>query len=261
LRRASALWIGAQRFTLPVLGLAGAIVVWQVLGELHWLGLWVEYISSPTGAAQAGWNLTTSGELVDALATSFAAFALGFAIAALIGVPVGLLMGWSRLVREILEPLVSFFYAIPRLALMPIIVVWLGVGLKTIIVVVVIDAVIPVIINGAAGVRNLDAKLSQVALSFGASQSQLFWKILLPGATPAIITGLRLAIARSVLGVIVAQIYASVSGVGQLIVLYGQVLAVDEVVFLVLLVGMFGLLASLAVKRFERRFETWRGAS
>jgi len=251
----------AQRALLPALGIVLALALWQLVSAMHWLGLWVDYISNPIAAATAGWNMTTSGELWTNAQGSIVAFAIGFALSVGIGVPVGLLMGWNRTVRQLLEPPMHLLNATPRLALLPVIVVWLGIGVKSIVVVVFLDAVIPVIVNGMAGVRDVDVKLVQVARSFGANRSELFRKILLPASLPPILTGVRLGVARGVLGVIVAQLYVSTVGIGHLIATYGQEYQVDQVVFLVMLVAVFAYLVNIALRRVESHFESWRGAA
>jgi ABC-type nitrate/sulfonate/bicarbonate transport system permease component len=248
----------SRRLALPALGIAIALVVWQIVSAMHWLGLWVDYISSPVDAASAGWNMTASGELWTNARGSITAFAIGFALSAAVGIPLGLLMGWNRTVRQLLEPPMNALNATPRLALLPVIVVWLGIGVKSIVVVVFLDAVIPVIVNGMAGVRDVDVKLVQVARSFGANRRELFRKILLPASLPAILTGVRLGVARGVLGVVVAQLYVSTVGIGHLIATYGQEFQVDQVVFLVLLVAVFAYAVNVLLRRVEGRFESWR---
>jgi len=248
-----------ERFWLPALAILVVLGIWEIVAQINGLGIWVQYISNPIDAAKAGWNMATSGELWHNTTGSLEAFVIGFAISAAIGVPLGLLMGWSRIARELLDPPINFLNATPRLALLPVIVVWLGIGLKSTIVVVVLDAVIPVVFNAMAGVRDVDVRLVQTARSFGASKPELFRKILLPASTPAIITGIRLAVARGVLGVIVAELYVSTAGIGHLIQTYGQAFRVNQVVFLVILVAVFGQLLNLALQKFERRFESWRG--
>jgi NitT/TauT family transport system permease protein len=250
-----------ERIALPVGALIVVLAIWQLVSAWSGLGVWVQYISSPVDAISAGWGLLTSGELWSNTEGSLEAFAIGFALAAVIGVPIGLAMGWSRTLRELLDPPLNLLNATPRLALLPVIVVWLGIGVKATVVVVLIDAVIPVIVNAMAGVRDTDVKFIQVARSFGAGRLDLFRKVLLPASTPAVLTGVRLAVSRAVLGVIVAELYVSTAGIGHLIQTYGQAFQMSEVVFLVVLVGVFGYLINLALQRVERRFESWRAAA
>jgi ABC-type nitrate/sulfonate/bicarbonate transport system permease component len=249
-----------RRYVLPLITLTVSLAVWEIVSHLG-LGGFVQYISSPSGSASAFWKMIENGELWPSVRVSVVAFAVGFAISVAAGIPLGLAMGWNRTVRELLEPPLMAFYVMPRLALLPVIVVWLGIGTASTIVVVVIDAIFPVIINSMAGIRNADAKLVQVARSFGSNRRDLFRKVLFPASVPAILTGVRLAVARGVLGVVVAQLYVSTVGVGHLIAVYGQTYQTDYIVVLVLLVGVFGYVVNLGLQRIERRFETWRGTA
>jgi ABC-type nitrate/sulfonate/bicarbonate transport system permease component len=249
-----------RRWALPLLTLAVFLAVWEIVSHLG-IGGFVQYISSPSGSASAFWTMVQNGELWPSVRVSVVAFAIGFAISVGIGIPLGLAMGWNRTVRELLEPPLMAFYVMPRLALLPVVVVWLGIGTTSTIVIVVVDAIFPVIINSMAGIRNADAKLVQVARSFGAGRRDLFRKVLFPASVPAIITGVRLAVARGIMGVIVAQLYVSTIGVGHLIAVYGQTYQTDYIVVLVFIVGVFGYAVNLALQRIEKRFETWRGAA
>jgi NitT/TauT family transport system permease protein len=254
-------WSRTASITLPTAALVGAIALWAILSQISALGLWTTYISTPWDAVKAGYDMAVSGELWTNTKGSLEAFAIGFALSAAIGIPLGLMMGWNRTLRQLLDPPLNALNATPRLALLPVIVVWLGIGVKSTVVVVFIDAVIPVIINSTAGVRDIDVKFVQVARSFGASRREMFQKVLLPASTPAVLTGVRLAVARGVLGVIVAELYVSTVGIGHLISVYGQAYQVNQVVFLVLLVGVFGYLVNVVLQRFEARFENWKGAA
>ena len=250
----------SRRVVLPLVTLTIFLVVWEVASRIG-LGGFVQYISSPSGSADAFWTMVETGELWPSVRVSVVAFFIGFAISVAVGIPLGLAMGWNRTVREFLEPPLMAFYVMPRLALLPVVVVWLGIGTASTVVIVVVDAIFPVIINSMAGIRNADSKLVQVARSFGAKRPDLFRKVLFPASVPAILTGVRLAIARGILGVIVAQLYVSTVGVGHLIAVYGQTYQTDYIVVLVLLVGIFGYAVNLGLQRVERRFETWRGGA
>jgi ABC-type nitrate/sulfonate/bicarbonate transport system permease component len=249
-----------RRVLLPLATLIVFLGLWQILASVG-IGGFVQYISSPSGSASAFWTMVTNGELWPSVRVSVIAFAVGFTISVVIGIPLGLLMGWNPIVREFLEPPLMAFYVMPRLALLPVIVVWLGIGTTSTIVVVVIDAIFPVIINSMAGIRNADQKLVQVARSFSARRRDLFRKVLFPASVPAILTGVRLAVARGILGVVVAQLYVSTVGIGHLIAVYGAQYQTDYIVVLVLLVGIFGYAVNLGLQRVERRFQTWRGAA
>lgn len=237
-----------------------AIGIWQAISSLGIVD--PTYISSPSGAASAGWTMARDGELWSSSRSSLYAFAIGLAVSVAVGVPLGLAMGWNRTLRQLTEPPMMAVYATPRLALLPVIVVWLGVGTLSTIAVVFIGAVIPIIVNAMAGIRDVDAKLVQVARSFGTSRFDLFRKVLVPAATPHLLTGVRLGVGRAVLGVVVSEMYISTgSGIGNLVTTYGQAYRTDYIVFITLLVGVFGYLVSALVRQLESRVDGWRGTA
>lgn len=246
----------ARRWLIGVGAIIAALVVWQLVGDLGIVQK--AYIGAPVSTLVAGKTMVADGELWSNSQNSLIAFAIGFGLSILIGVPVGLAMGWSRTVRQLAQPPIMTLYVTPRLALLPVIVVWLGIGVRSTIVVVMIGAVIPIVINAMTGVRDVDAKLVQVGRSFGASRLDLFRKILLPSATPLILSGIRLAVGAAVLGVVVSEMYVSTVGIGNLIVSYGQVYRTNYIVFLVALVAAFGWVMSMLVGLIERRVDSWR---
>lgn len=234
------------------------LAIWQVVGTFGIVS--PQYISSPSDAASAGWAMVTSGELWANSQRSLYTFAVGFAISIMVGTPLGLAMGWNPTLRQLTEPPIMALYVTPRLALLPVLVVWLGIGAVSTIAVVFVGAVVPVIVNAMAGIRGVDAKMIQVARSFGTSRFDLFRKVLLPASTPSLLTGVRLGIGRAVLGVVVAEMYAATHGIGRLVTNYGQAYRTDFIVFLVVLVGVFGYVISAIVRMLEGRVERWRGA-
>jgi len=246
----------ARRMAIGALAVVVVLAAWQVVGDLGLVRK--EFIGTPLGTLSAGGHLLADGELWSNAQSSLLAFAIGFGISIAIGVPLGLLMGWSRISRELAQAPILMLYVTPRLALLPVIVVWLGIATQAKVVVVVIGAVIPIVINTMAGVRDVDPRLIQVARSFGAGRLGLFTKILLPSATPLMLAGVRLAVGSAVLGVVIAELYVSTSGIGDLISTYGQSYDTDYVVFLVLLTAVFGWAVSALVQVVERRVERWR---
>src|SRR5207237_10738978 len=141
----------------------------------------------------------------------------GFALSIIMGLPLGLLMGWYRRLTMALDPFVTFFYSIPRVALTPLLIIWFGIGMNSKIAVVFLGAIFAIVINTAAGVRNLDPALIKAARSFGASDAQLFRTIVLPGSVPFILTGLRLGPGHALTGVVVVELLAAQAVVGLIV--------------------------------------------
>jgi ABC-type nitrate/sulfonate/bicarbonate transport system permease component len=216
------------------------------------------FISSPVRVMKTGAALLSSGEIWPDLKVSMAEFLLGYAGAAAVGIALGLAMGWSKRVQYLFGPFVDTLNAVPRVTLLPLIVIWFGIGIWSKVVVVFLGAVIPIVINTQAGVNANEAKFLKVARSFGASELKLFVSIILPGAVPFIFTGLKYGAGRALLGVVVGELYAATAGVGHMIADAGNSFQTDVVFFGVLLFTASGLATVAVLDQLERRFENWR---
>ena len=216
------------------------------------------FISSPSLIAAAASRLFEEGEIWGDLRVSAAEFVLGYGLAAAVAVPVGLTVGWYRRLGYLAGPFIDTLNAVPRVTLLPIIVIWFGIGIWSKVAVVFLGAAIPLLINTYSGVRTSEARFLRVARSFGAGGLKLFTSIVLPGTLPFIFTGLKYAAGRALLGVVVGELYASTAGIGHLIAVAGNALQVDEVFVGILIVMATGLLTVGFLNRLERRFDAWR---
>ncbi len=185
-------------------------------------------------------------------------FLLGFSISVMVGIPMGLWVGWNRRVRYALNPFLSGLYDTPRIALLPLLIIWVGIGIWSKVLMVFLGAIFPIVMNTMAGVRSADPSLLRVAQTFGASDLHIFRTIILPGSLPFVLTGLRLGVGRAILSVIVAEFYISVRGLGNLISFAGETFQTSKAFAAIAIVALFGLLASLAIERLESRFDRWR---
>jgi NitT/TauT family transport system permease protein len=216
------------------------------------------FISSPTAIARAGYGLFAEGVIWHHLSVSGREFIFGYVIAALIGVPVGIATGWYRRMSYLLGPFIDTLNAVPRLTLLPIIIIWFGIGIWSKVVVVLLGAVIPIAISTHSGVRTNEARFLKVARSFGASEWKVLTSIILPGTVPFIFTGLKYGAGRALLGVVVGELYAATAGVGWMIGDAGNTFRTDVLFFGVLLFTAAGLATVAVLNLFERRFEAWR---
>lgn len=216
------------------------------------------FISAPSRVARAGYALAADGEIWPHVRLSGSEFLLGYGLAAAIGIPLGLATGWYRRLSFVLGPFVDTLNAVPRVTLMPLIVIWFGIGIWSKVVVAFLGAVLPILIAAHAGVKTNEARFIQVARSFGASQGKIFFSIILPGTVPFVFTGLKYGAGRALLGVVVGELYAATAGVGHLIGAAGNTFETDVMFFGVLLFTAAGLLSVGALNLCERRFETWR---
>ena len=243
----------------PIIG-AGSLALFLVLWEIVSRSGLVDplFISSPVRVARTGIALSASGEIWGDLKVSGVEFLLGYVGAAAVGVPLGLAIGWSKRLQYIFGPFVDTLNAVPRVTLLPLIIIWLGIGIWSKVAVVFLGAVIPILINTQSGVKTNEARFLKVARSFGASELKVFVSIILPGTVPFIFTGLKYGAGRALLGVVVGELYASTAGVGHLIADAGNTFQTDVVFFGVLVFTAGGLVTVAILDRFERRFENWR---
>jgi ABC-type nitrate/sulfonate/bicarbonate transport system permease component len=175
-----------------------------------------------------------------------------------IGIPLGLVGGWYRRLSYAVEPFLAAFNATPQVAFLPLIVVWVGTGLGERILIIFLLAVLPLAINAHAAVRTTDPRLITVATSFGTSEWRLFRTIILPSSVPFLLAGLRLAIGRGMIGVVVGEIYGSAAGVGAMINQAGARFQTDKVFVGVLTIVAAGVILVELVQRIERRLDVWR---
>jgi len=182
----------------------------------------------------------------------------GFGVAAVLGIPLGAAMGWKRRIEYGLDPFVWALYATPLVSLWPLFIIWLGIGIKPIMALAFLFAIVPITINTFTGVKAVDPVLIRCARSFNAKPRDLFFKFALPGALPMIIAGLRLSIGRALIGVVIGELFSSNAGLGYHISYYGARLRFSSVfagLFVVVLVGLF---STQVIRAIEARFARWK---
>jgi NitT/TauT family transport system permease protein len=228
--------------------------VWQFLAP-SWNPL---IMRPPSAIAVAFVELVQSGELQDALGQSMREFSAGMAIALVLGVFLGILTGRSRFAYNALDPLVSALYSVPSVALVPLIAVLFKFqGDTPRIVVVALFAVFPILINTQQGVRNVDPGLLEVARAFNSSERRLWRDVIVPSAAPYLLAGVRLAIGRALIGMIVAEFFVGLVGLGYLIIAYENVFRIDRMFVPVIVVSTMGILLMGFVQWVEGRVAPW----
>jgi ABC-type nitrate/sulfonate/bicarbonate transport system permease component len=217
------------------------------------------FISSPTLIAQAAYRMFfVTGEIWSDLGRSALEFALGILIAVVIGIPLGLAAGWYRRLFYAVAPFLSALNATPQVAFLPLLVIWVGTGFATKVLIIVLLAVLPIAINAQAAVRTTDARLIKVAASFGAGEWLLFRSVILPSAIPFLLAGLRLAVGRGMIGIVVGEVYGSAGGIGMMISQAGSRFQTDRVFVGVLTIVVAGVILVEVLRRIEQRVEVWR---
>ena len=217
------------------------------------------FISSPTLVLQAAYRMFfVTGEMWRDLTWSALGYSLGLACAIAVGIPLGLAAGWYRRLSYAVEPFLAALNATPQVAFLPLIVIWVGTGMGARLLIIFLLAVLPLAINAHAAVRTTDPRLIAVARSFGASEARLFCSVILPSSIPFLLAGLRLAVGRGMIGVVVGEIYGSAAGVGAMISQSGARFETDKVFVGVLTIVAAGLILVELIERIERHIELWR---
>lgn len=237
--------------------LASIIVVfiaWEILGRQ----VAPLFMSYPTAIARAGLRMVGTGELVASLIESLQTLISAFAVAAVLGIALGLIIGRYRAVEASTDWLVNGLYSTPLVAIIPLVILWFGLGFKAKFFIVVILAIFPILISTASGVRNVPKSFIDVGVAFGANERQIFTKIILPAALPYMVTGLRLGIGRAIIGMVLAEFFTAITGLGALIVKYGSQYDTASMFVPILVLMMLGIGLTAAVRRVETWIAPWR---
>ena len=242
------------------------VVGWRLIALVAFLVVWhlasipagKLLLPSPLDILPAFVDQVRSGQLVAATLSSLQVFAVGYLLAIVTGVALGVLMGGMPRLGETLEIYVNALNATPRVAFIPFIILWFGLGTNAKIVVVWFQAVMPILINTYAGVQNTDPDLLEAARSFGARRGQLFRHIMLPAALPYIVTGLRLGAAMAMVGTVIAELQTALAGLGYLMAQFGGTFQTAKYFAPVLVLAAMGMLVSQMLKIVERRLARWK---
>lgn len=236
---------------LRLLSLIVVFSIWELWGSANPF-----FASHPLAIAKAASEILLPFVL-PAFTTTVTALMVGLAIATPIGIAVGFAMGRSRLLDLALTPYINAVYATPRIALIPVLVLWFGIGFELRITIVALGAVFPVIINTYAGAKHVDPELLDTGRSFSASSAQILRTIVVPSSIPYIFAGFRIGIGRGVSGVIVAEMTSALTGIGRLMIEDAKFLQIDEVFVSIMVLGLFALLLFEGVARVQRWLTPW----
>jgi NitT/TauT family transport system permease protein len=212
----------------------------------------------PTAIASAFVTLVRTGELVRQLLVSLEALAAGFALSLILGVVLGLAIGRSRVAEAFVEPHVNALYATPQVALTPLLMMWLGLGFSVKVAVVFLFAFFPVLINTASGAKNVSAAMIEVGRAYLASRRQILLKVVLPAALPFIMAGVRIAVGRALVGMIVAELFTAITGLGAILSLYGNLFETAKMFVVIIVLAVLGIVLIHAAQMLERKMARWK---
>jgi ABC-type nitrate/sulfonate/bicarbonate transport system permease component len=233
------------------------IAIWEMAVRAGWVD--PLFLSSPSEVALRLVQVFANGSIFPHLLASGATAFWGFLLSCLVGIPLGVLMGRSLLVRDTLEPFVMAQASVPTVALLPLFIIWLGIGLSARVSLVFVGAVFVIVVSTEAGVSNIDARLIETARSFTATEWAILRKIVLPAALPYIVAGMRLAVARVLIMVVVAELYASTAGIGYLIFQAGASYDTSMIFVGVVILAAAGIAANALLRAVQRRVAPWTG--
>ncbi len=238
--------------------LALILIVWQIIGPM----INPIFFSYPTKIALAFYELTfVTGELQHYMVESLLILFYGLGIAILVGVPLAVLMARFKPVDWALDLPVNAMYATPMVALVPLLVLWFGIYMEAKVIVVFLFCVFPILINTYQGVRECDKNMLEVARSFRSNEWRMWQDVLFPFALPYIAAGVRLAIGRGLVGVVIAEFYTTISGLGYMITRYAHIFDMDKTFVPVILLMFLGVSLTSALKWLERRIAPWSHAN
>lgn len=240
--------------TIRIASVLAFLAVWEVFGRRVDPVL----MSYPSAIMVAFVKLVASGELVRELLRSMQAFVAGFGLSIVLGIVLGVLMGAYRRVEYALDPFINALYSTPNVALIPLVMLWLGLGLETKIAVVFLIAFFPIVVSTFSGVKNVSGSLVEIGRAFGFGEAQILWKIILPGSVPFIATGVRLAVGRAVVGMVVAEFFTAINGLGGMIIKYSNNFDTARMFVPIIVLALFGVGLTELVKVFERRVAPWK---
>jgi NitT/TauT family transport system permease protein len=246
----------SRKLVVRLLSFVVVILLWEYFGRR----INPILFTYPTAVAQAFVSLVSSGELQSYMTGSLLVLTYASILSIVVGVLLGVIMGRFSIVEWAADIYINALYSTPMVAVVPLIVLWFGFKIPAKVVIVFSFMVFPVLLNTFEGVKNVDRNLQEVARSFCSSESQLWRHLIIPSAIPFIVAGVRLAIGRGLVGMIVAEFYTSVTGLGYMIVRYANALETDKLFVPIVVVMLLGVgLMSLA-KWIEGRIAPWRNA-
>ena len=238
-----------------LLSITGGLTIWELISRVVVAN--PLFLAAPSQIAVAIVDLAASGQLWQHVGISALEFAIGYVIASLIGIVLGLVIASSATAKQVLQPWISGLYATPTIALAPLFILWFGIGIWSKVLVVILLVLFPVAINTEAGLRTTSPRLIEMLRSFGATGRQIFFKVSLPSALPFILAGLKLGIGRGLIAVVVAELFGSRAGLGRLISQAADAFNMPELFAGVVVLAVAGIAMTAGFSWLESRIVPW----
>jgi NitT/TauT family transport system permease protein len=241
---------------LGITSFAVVLFTWESVVRLGWVNPF--FVSRPSAIAASLSQASQSGELWHNIAVSFREFVIGYGLSVVIGILAGALAGRFRTVEYALDPFLWFLYSAPLIAFYPIFVLWFGLGTPTVIAMTFLLSVPQIAASTLNGIQNVSPGLIRAAQSFGATEADLFRKVVLPASVPTMIAGLRLGVGRALMGVVVGELFGATAGLGFSISYYGALLKTTDMIASLVVIVALGVLCTQGLSALEARFDSWR---
>ncbi len=250
-------YLNQEKKILGTLAVAVFLFLWELVGNIY---QWVNpmFMSAPSLIFKTGYQMFTSGEIYHDLWISGIEFFWGYLLAVVFAIPFGIMVGWYKRMSYLFDPFINAMNATPRVALLPLVIIWLGIGILSKVGIIFLGAVFSILINTRDGVKTTPVNLLNAARSFGASEWMVFKTVVVPSTIPFILTGLRLAVGRALVGVLVGELYAATAGIGFMITVAGATFQTDKVFVGVLIFAITGMVGMELLTKLEHRFDRWR---
>ena len=239
-----------------VLGLIGLLVLWEIICSTKIVS--PLFLPAPSAILVTGWDMLISGEITRNLGPSLYRIGVGYLIGSVVGILVGLILGFSKWADAIGTPVVYAIYPIPKIALLPLFVLWLGIGELSKVTIIALGVFFPVVINTFSGVKNVDQILIKAAVTFGSNHFNVIRKVILPGALPMIFAGLKLAAGTSLLLLVAAEMIAAQNGIGSMVLHYGNLMITTKLMVGVIVLSLLGLTFNRFLQWLENKLLPWK---
>lgn len=238
---------------MPVAAVAVVLIAWQ------WSGLYLNpiLISTPAEVAQDLVQLFARGVIFEPLLESLEEVVIGGVIGIVAGIGIGVLMGRYAVVEKVLSPFVNFLNATPLVVIIPLVIIWLGISQNARLLFIFLITLWPILLNTLAGMHNVNRGYVEVANAFGLSEFQMLWRISLPASVPYILAGARVAAGLAIIGMIVSEMEVSLTGLGYLLITFGNSFLTGDLLAVVFISSMFGVGNVLLLKWIQATFFPW----
>lgn len=243
-------------FYTPFVGIAGLIVLWELIARMGFVS--PLFLPAPSVIVTTGWEMLVNGEIMSNLTASLYRIIIGYAIGSVLGILIGLILGFFKVADAVGTPIVYSIYPIPKIALLPLFILWLGIGELSKVTIIALGVFFPVVINTFSGVKNVDPLLIKAAVTFGSNRFNVIRKVILPGALPMIFAGLKLAAGTSLLLLVSAEMIAAQEGLGSMVLHYGNLMITSKLMVGVAILSILGLSFNKFLKWLETKLIPWK---